>query len=192
MLWQCKSAINNIGNMQNFRTHLWICDCCCWSCCGCYCCCFSCWCYRCQSSCRERYFRCFHWKTCVRVILAFSWLPGGFLPCYVASVVDEGLLKNTTHLELTETESAVVDIVFALSFLQTILLASVDKAKVILIRGGQIFKTWKESKSTITGGSFRSPSSFPQRVPGHQNEARFRIKIVRVMPPLLPLQLIPI
>ena len=63
--------------------------------------------------------------------MAFSWLPGGFLPCYVASVVDKGLLVNTAHLELTEAEPAVVDIVFALGISQTILLASVDKAKVI-------------------------------------------------------------
>ena len=63
--------------------------------------------------------------------MAFSWLPGGFLPCYVASVVDEGLLINTARLEHTEAEKAVVDIVFALSILQTILLASVDKVKLI-------------------------------------------------------------
>ena len=119
-------------------------------------------------------------STCSHFILAFFWLPWGFLSCYVASVIDKGLL-NIAHLQLAKGEFAVIDIVFTLSPFQTILLASVDKEKSIWVGGRQVFKTWIKTKNTFTAcGYIRGASFQPLWIARHQDEAGVWINMCRV------------
>ena len=69
-----------------------------------------------------------HQSTCCTWFL-FTFF-GGFLSCYVASVIVNGLIY-IAHLELAQGEFAVVNKVFTFIPLLTTLLTGVDKAKLI-------------------------------------------------------------